>query len=237
MQNKNNNRRNFIKNSSLLIAGSAIFNANLFGETSSNNGNILLKEEDVSPNEDLMREHGLLKRILLIYQEIIDRINANAGFPPDTVIDSANTIRIFIESYHERLEEEFLFPRFKKANTLVDLVNTLITQHEKGRILTGKIVNLGGSNYKTKDDKKQLKGYLYSFIRMYAPHEAREDTILFPAFKKLVSQNEYDSLGEQFEKRETDLFGPNGFELMVHRVEDIEKKLDIYNLSKFTPKI
>jgi hypothetical protein len=29
---------------------------------------------------------------------------------------------------------------------------------------------------------------------MYNPHEAREDTVLFPAFRNLVSKNEYDSL-------------------------------------------
>ncbi len=34
---------------------------------------------------------------------------------------------------------------------------------------------------------------------MYRPHEAREDTILFPALRKLVSKNEYHSLGEKFE--------------------------------------
>ena len=33
------------------------------------------------------------------------------------------------------------------------------------------------------------------FNLMYEPHEAREDTILFPAFHKLVSQHEYDALG------------------------------------------
>ena len=68
-------------------------------------------------------------------------------------------------------------------------------------------------------------------------HEAREDTILFPAFRKLVSSNEYDSLGEEFEKNEHRLFGNGGFETMVGRVESIEKKLGIYELSQFTPKL
>ena len=41
---------------------------------------------------------------------------------------------------------------------------------------------------------------LRAFIRMYNPHEAREDTVLFPGFRKIVSGHEYDSLGEDFEK-------------------------------------
>ena len=75
------------------------------------------------------------------------------------------------------------------------------------------------------------------FIRMYNPHEAREDTVLFPAFRKIVSKNEYDSLGEDFEKKEDQLFGEEGFEKMVDKVAGIEKAMGIYDLGQFTPKV
>src|SRR5262249_24014605 len=78
-------------------------------------------EEDVSTTEDLMREHGILKRVLLAYGEIIRRIRANQEFPPQAVTDGAMIIRKFIEEYHEKLEEDHLFPRFRKAGKLVDL--------------------------------------------------------------------------------------------------------------------
>jgi hypothetical protein len=71
---------------------------------------------------------------------------------------------------------------------------------------------------------------------MYGPHEAREDTVLFPALHAIISRNEYDALGEDFEKREHQLFGKEGFEGMVPRVAAIEKQLGIYDLSQFTPK-
>lgn len=72
---------------------------------------------------------------------------------------------------------------------------------------------------------------------MYRPHESREDTILFPAFRKIVSRSEYDSLGEEFEKNEHRLFGSDGFETMVNKVAPIEKQLGIYELSQFTPNV
>src|SRR5439155_8305428 len=87
------------------------------------------------------------------------------------------------------------------------------------------------------DERQQLRDSLAQFIRMYNPHEAREDTVLFPAFRKIVSKNEYDSLGEDFEKKEHELFGEDGFEKMVDRVAGIEKKFGIYELSQFTPKL
>ncbi len=70
---------------------------------------------------------------------------------------------------------------------------------------------------------------------MYRPHEAREDTVLFPAFKDLITQDEYDSLGDLFERKEIDLFGSNGFQEVVDQVAEIEKELGIYKLSQFTP--
>ena len=91
---------------------------------------------EVTPAEDLMREHGLLKRILLIYEEIGRRIAAQKDLPTESVTNSARIIRSFIEEYHEKLEEDYLFPRFRKHGVLVDLVNTLQQQHQAGRRVT-----------------------------------------------------------------------------------------------------
>jgi hemerythrin-like domain-containing protein len=74
------------------------------------------------------------------------------------------------------------------------------------------------------------------FIRMYHPHEAREDTVLFPALRQIVSKQEFAALGEDFEKKEHQRFGEEGFEKMVDRVAGIEKTLGIYDLAQFTPK-
>ena len=196
------------------------------------------EKEEVSPAEDLMREHGVLKRVLLIYEEAIRRMTANQELPVETVADSAKIIRNFIEDYHEKLEENFLFPRFEKAGKLTDLVKTLRDQHQAGRRVTDLTLGLAKqSTIKNADERAELADSLRQFIRMYNPHEAREDTVLFPAFRKIVSANEYASLGEDFEKKEHELFGEDGFEKMVGKVTNIEKKLGIYELAQFTPKI
>jgi hemerythrin-like domain-containing protein len=195
-------------------------------------------EEHVSPAEDLMREHGVLKRVLLVYGEAIRRLSAKEDLPAESIADSATIIRSFIEDYHERLEEVFLFPRLRKANVEVPLVDTLIEQHAAGRKLTDQTLHLAtNQSLKNDDDRRALARSLELFIRMYSPHEAREDTVLFPAFRKIVSLNEYDALGEDFERKEHELFGEDGFEKMVDKVAGIEKKLGIYDLAQFTPKL
>jgi len=195
------------------------------------------EEEDVAPGEDLMREHGVLKRVLLVYGEAIRRIDARADLPPEPIADAARIIHDFIEEYHEKLEEEQLFPRFRKANRLVDLVDVLDQQHKAGRKVTAEISRLATAKaLRDPDESRRLRTAMDAFIRMYAPHEAREDTVLFPAFREIVRGQEYDALGEEFEKKEHQLFGEDGFEKMVDRVAGIEKTLGIYDLSQFTPK-
>jgi hemerythrin-like domain-containing protein len=196
------------------------------------------EEEEISPGEDLMREHGVLKRILLIYGEVIRRLDAAEDFPPEALKNSAGIIRNFIEDYHEKLEEDFIFPRFRKAGRLVELVDTLTRQHAGGRRLTETTIRLANvRSLKTPDERKTLTTSLRQFIRMYSPHEAREDTVLFPALREVVSGSEYDALGEDFEDREHELFGEDGFSRIVEQVAGIEKKLGIYDLDQFTPKI
>jgi hemerythrin-like domain-containing protein len=224
-------RRAFLK-SGLILAASG-FSAP--GKSATNKESS--KNEEVSPPEDLMREHGVLKRILLIYTEAIRRIDGKEDLPPEPLADSAKIIREFVEDYHEKLEEDFLFPRFKKANKLVDLVDVLLNQHQAGRRLTDITMHLAtNQSLKNADDGRKLVDSMRQFIRMYSPHEAREDTVLFPAFRAIVSAHEFDSLGEDFEKKEDELFGEDGFFKVVDRVAEIEKKLGIYDLAQFTPK-
>jgi hemerythrin-like domain-containing protein len=225
-------RRQFIKAGGIFIAASGVAAAvNAFAKEEEK------KNEEVSPPEDLMREHGVLKRVLLVYGEAIRRIEANQDLPPEPLVDSAKIIREFVEDYHEKLEEDFLFPRFKKANKLVDLVEVLLQQHQAGRRLTDITMHLATSEaLKNADNRRKLADSMRQFIRMYNPHEAREDTVLFPAFRGIVSPHEFDSLGGDFEKKEDQLFGEDGFFKVVDRVAEIEKKLGIYDLGQFTPK-
>ena len=193
--------------------------------------------EEVAPPEDLMREHGVLNRILLIYEESIRRIEASAPFPIETLAAAGDIIRRFIEQYHEKLEEDYLFPRFEKANKLVDLVGDLRRQHQAGRDLTATVLKLANAEgIKTPGDRKQLVAAMRSFIRMYRPHEAREDTVLFPAFREIVKPKEFLALGETFEDKEHALFGKEGFEGVVAQVAKLEQTLGIYDLAQFTPR-
>ena len=194
-------------------------------------------EEEVGAAEDLMREHGVLNRVLLIYEEGLRRLRAKEEVTPEVFHRSATLVRKFVEDYHEKLEENFIFPEFEKQKKLVDLIKVLRDQHQAGRKVTDVILrNAVADQFRKEDARKELVQSCTAFIRMYRPHEAREDTVLFPALHKIVPAKKLKELGEQFEKEEDRLFGEEGFEKTVEQVAALEKQLGIYDLAQFTPK-
>jgi hemerythrin-like domain-containing protein len=190
----------------------------------------------VTPPEDLMREHGVLDRVLLIYEAVMRRFGSGEDFDPSVIADSAKIVREFIEDYHEKLEEDYVFPRFKEAGKMDRLIGILLDQHKAGRRITDVILKFGPDSRKDADARRQVVAAMQGFIAMYRPHAAREDTVVFPRLQGLVSANEYDAMAEDFKKKEHDMFGDDGFYKMVHRVAAVEQALGIWDLSQFTPR-
>ena len=190
-------------------------------------------EDDVTPTEDLMREHGVLRRVMYLYDEASRRFEAHEEVPLDALAGGAQIIRHVIEDYHEKLEENFIFPRFEQAGKLAELTAVLRRQHQAGRDLTAQILALAKAPLGEPDQAKLVMA-LRSFNHMYRPHAAREDTVLFPALHSIVGKHEYDEMGEKFEAKETEMLGDHGFEHAVAEVAKLEQAFGVDDLAKLT---
>ncbi len=190
----------------------------------------------VTATEDLMREHGVLRRILLVYEAGARRIGQGEDIDPAVFSQAAETMRDFIHDYHEKSEEEHVFPRFKKAGRMVELVDVLLVQHTAGRKLTERILQTAEPSRGNKEQRQAMIDAMQASITLYGPHAAREDTNIFPTLRSLMTPNEFEELGETLEKAETAKFGGDGFEKMAKRVEQIEKRIGTDDLAQVTPK-
>ena len=86
--------------------------------------------------------------------------------------------------------------------------------------------------------RARLAEAMQALVRMYEPHEAREDAVIFPAFRKVVPAAELADLGQHFADLERQQFGRDEFGAMVARVARIEQDLEIYDLNQFfTPQV
>jgi hemerythrin-like domain-containing protein len=191
-------------------------------------------DDEVTPAEDLMREHGVLRRVMYLYDDAAERLIGHRDLPLDALAACAGIVRRVIEDYHEKLEEDFLFPRFEKAGKLADLTAILRRQHVVGRTLTEQITQLTRAPL-ADADRARLAAALRSFNHMYRPHAAREDTVLFPELRGLVGKHAYEELGEQFEDKEKQMLGDHGFEHAVEQVARLEQAFGLDDLARLTP--
>lgn len=192
---------------------------------------------EVTATEDLMREHGILRRALLVYQEAAVKLRQDAAsVPPDTLEKAANLFRVFGEDYHEKqLEEVYIFPAVKKVpGAAAGYVDVLLAQHLRGREITEYLLSISKADRIASNSVEPLAKTLESFVRMYEHHAAIEDTVIFPAWKAAIGSNELDAMGEKFEDIEHEQFGGDGYETALKRMEEIEQSLGSSNLDMFT---
>jgi hemerythrin-like domain-containing protein len=195
------------------------------------------KGEDVGAVEDLMREHGVLRRILVIYRAVAPAIRtASVSIDARQLWKAADLFRRFGEAYHEQLlEEQNIFPQVMKAGGAgAALVPTLLAQHARGRQITAYIQAKTASGGVAGTDAEPLGAALESFARMYEPHTAFEDTIVFQAWRKSLSPKQLDEAGDQFEDIEKATFKGDGFDMAVGEVAAIENGLGLADLGRYT---
>ncbi len=195
------------------------------------------KDREVTATEDLMREHGVLRRVLFVYSETAIKLQKNQVVVPDAIQRAARLFHIFGEEYHEKkLEEAYIFPEDKKANGQAAILpDILIVQHNRGREITDYILSVTQGVKIGTGDAEQLAQAMGSLVRMYRPHAAREDTIVFPAWKETLTAKQLDEMNDKFEEIEHQQFGEDGFENAVRQITDIESELGIADLTQFTP--
>lgn len=231
-------RSRLVSRRTLLVSGAA---ALAVGAAGTEIGNLVtssaaMTSSSIPPDVDLMEEHGVLKRVLLIYQEALRRINDEQQPPFDAIHAGALIIHDFIEGFHEPLEEGYVFPRLRRAGQLIGTIDTLLLQHARGRERT-QIILAGATEQgmATPSTRQEVTGAMSAFIEMYEPHEAREDTVVFPAFRALLTVEQLEDLAVTFADLQRQQFGATAFAAVVRHVAAIEQGLGIYELDQFTP--
>lgn len=193
-------------------------------------------EEDIPATEDMMREHGVLRRILVAYRETAAMIRASTRFDVAALADAAELFRVFGEDYHEhKLEEEHVFPAVKKAGgPAAALIDTLLQQHQRGREINHFLIDICRGGNLPGARRLDVANSLETYARMYEAHAAKEDTIVFQAWRKSMSKHQLEEAGELFEDIEKAQFKGDGFDQAVDRIATIEQRLGIADLGRFT---
>lgn len=129
----------------LAVAGTATLGMGMLPASLHAEGKPTKAEDEVAAVEDLMREHGVLRRALLVYAEAGMRLSRGLGeVSAEMLAQTAQLFRRFGEDYHERdLEERHVFPVLIKAGGEHGAqAKTLIAQHARGRQITDYVIEV-----------------------------------------------------------------------------------------------
>jgi hemerythrin-like domain-containing protein len=230
----NSTRRELLQKSALVLTSTALAVSSI--------GTLAQKAEEAEPEvtatEDLMREHGVIRRALLVYSELADKIRkAPASVDAAALHKTAQLFRTFGEDYHERmLEEQHIFPIVRRMKgEAAKYPDILIAQHNRGREITEYTLAVTNASKISVLHAEPLARVFEGFVRMYENHAAREDTIVFPAWKTNFTNKQLDALSDQFEDIEHKMFGKDGFEDAEKTIIGIEANFGFTDISQFTP--
>jgi len=231
-------RRELLVGLSSLSAGAILIGCSKHGPTEANEveKENAAGEAEVTATEDLMREHGILRRALLVYQETAMKLRNAASVPAEPLQKTAKLFRAFGEEYHEKkLEEVYIFPAVKKAGGVAGgYADVLVAQHQRGREITDFILAATTGPKGLSGNVKAFTEALEALVRMYEHHAAVEDTVIFPAWKETLNSEDLDEMNDKFEDIEHQQFGEDGFENALKQMEEIEQSLGLSDLAQFT---
>jgi len=217
-----------------VAAGAALLGQNAWGQAQSETRE-RTAEAEVSAAEELMRQHAVAGRLLLIYDKAAGPESGSAKPSAKALVSTAEMIRSNVDEHHMKLEEESVFPLFQKSGTMADLITVLREQHTAARGLNEVILRAAekGESTSTESLTRDLRAY----TRMLAAHTAYEETVLYPQLRTVVSPQEYERMETTLREADRKKLGREGFAGLVAKVAELESTAGITGLAQFTARV
>jgi hypothetical protein len=92
-----------------VAAGAVLLGQNAWGQAESEKRE-RAEEMEVNAPEDLMRQHAVASRLLLIYDNAASPESGSARPSAKALVSTAQMIRSNVDEHHMKLEEEIIFP-------------------------------------------------------------------------------------------------------------------------------
>ena len=174
------------------------------------------------PPEDLFREHAVLRRILIVFDECARITRVGGRYDARIVAHAAQIFATFGAAYHAKSEERFIFPLFRVTDLAV-VVENLRREHAVATQYVQRIAALAQQN-----NQPGLAETMPAFTWLYRRHAAHEDIVVFANLRDIFSTSrDFHELGERMEEFEHRTLGPDGFVVALEQLAEIERPLGL----------
>lgn len=171
------------------------------------------------PIKKLVDEHALIKRLIALIPDIIENMNLNGKEGRQLILDSVDFIRSYADKYHHAKEEDILFKYFDEN---LDIIKTMLTDHEAGRNHVRCVVE--GVE---KQDKMAVAEHLNGYKELLTEHIKKEDEILYPWMDRSLSVSQVGEMYQKFNERDKNKGEevPESCEKFILRLEERFQKV------------
>lgn len=156
----------------------------------------------------LEAEHDAIRLVVGAMAVFAERLQLGQSVPKESLHDIVEFMRVFGDRCHHGKEEKVLFPLLEQKGVPIQgcPVGVPIHEHERGRVLVTQLEQAAGTYADGQADAgEQLRQSLDGLAALYPGHMWREEYLLFPMVKKILSPAEMESLEEQFERVEAEI--------------------------------
>ncbi len=173
----------------------------------------------------LIAEHELIERCMAVLKICLENIDT-PEHDPLKMQRSLDFLYEFGDKIHNKKEENFLFPFMKERGIPAEggPIGVMLQEHEAERELLQKMLTqVSGIASASAEEINKFKEEGLTYLTIRAEHIWKENDILYPMARKVLSEKDENLLLFEFHKVSEQAYGPRAKELFTEMVKEAEK--------------
>ena len=173
----------------------------------------------------LEQEHRTIEKIVRVTGVLVDELAENRDIDDDILRDLCQFLRVYGHQCHHGKEESYLFPMLERHGVPEEgcPLGALRHEHERSRVLTQELVKASAEYAANRHDgSSALSEVLRNIAQFYPAHIWKEEYLLFPMARKVLSEEDDQRLLKEFKSVESDIFSyaHESYEQLATELED-----------------
>jgi len=157
----------------------------------------------------LEQEHRTIEKIVRVTGVLADELAENRDIDDDILRDLCQFLRVYGHQCHHGKEESYLFPMLERHGVPEEgcPLGALRHEHERSRVLTQELVKASAEYAANRHDgSSALSEVLRNIAQFYPAHIWKEEYLLFPMARKVLSEEDDQRLLKEFKSVESDIY-------------------------------
>jgi len=178
----------------------------------------------MDPIDRLMAEHRVIEKAIAILEKIVGEYESRGEIDTGDVESLIDFIRTFADKCHHGKEEGVLFPKMIERGIPKEggPIGVMLDEHEQGRDAVRRM-SKGISMIKGGESggRDLFIKAAWDYITLLRGHIDKEDNILFPMAREVMTPSDIDEMVNEFDRVEREDIGEGvheKYEALIHRL-------------------